>query len=55
MLRISGCLVAIIDQTNAVASPNRVYLASAYASAQIQLIGWTSNTLGTLGDISMNT
>jgi len=30
-------------------SPNRVYLASANAFAQIQPYGWTSDTLDTLG------
>ena len=34
-------------------SPNRAYLASCLRhSAQIQPYGWTSDTLGTLGDIS---
>lgn len=55
MLKISGCLVEIIDQANAVASPNRAYLATVLRTfAQIHLQG-TSDTLETLGDISMNT
>jgi len=41
-------------QINRETSPNRTYLALALCTlAQIQPYGWTSDTLVTLGDISL--